>query len=311
MATLNFDNAPFSPPAQPPPGSQGYVYHDPRIVLAVNVALASGRPLFVTGSPGTGKSTLSRAVAHELSWAHAGITITSRTRMEDLVYRFDTVQRLSDAQEHKALPAHDYLIPGILWWAFAPASAAEQRLARDCRDDVHLAGNGIVVLLDEIDKAEPDLPNDLLAPLDSYVVDVPGGVEGEAERRDRKGRTLIVITSNGERSMPPAFLRRCIVLELDDEDPSFFEGVATSHFGERDDTLYADLASHTRMLSQAASATRRRKPSMAEYLDTLQACIAYGQRPATGDLPATDLWAAIEEAALRKTRMDHDGAGGA
>ena len=304
MATMNFASAPFSPSVQPPAASKGYVYHDPRIVLAVNVALASGRPLFVTGSPGTGKSTLAQAVARDLSWAYAGTTVTSRTRMEDLVCRFDAVQRLSDAQEHKVLAADEYLVPGVLWWAFAPASAAAQRLARDAREYVELADNGVVVLLDEIDKAEPDLPNDLLAPLDRYVVDVPGADEDEEAHLARKKKTLVVVTSNGERSMPPAFLRRCIVLELDDEDPTFFVGVATSHFGERTDTLYADVAAHTRKLSREAEPNRRRKPSMAEYLDTLQACIAYSQTPPTESTPASDLWGAIEEAALRKTRQD-------
>ena len=94
------------------------------------------------------------------------------------------------------------------------------------------AANGIVILLDEIDKAEPDLPNDLLGPLDGYSIVIP-----QRGRIAAKTEVLTVITSNGERTMPPAFLRRCISLELDDQEPDFFSLVATSHYGARNDGL--------------------------------------------------------------------------
>jgi MoxR-like ATPase len=298
MATLKFEGGRFDPDVRAVPASGGYVYHDPRIVLAVNVALETRRPLFVTGSPGTGKSSLAGAVAQELSWAYVATTVTSRTRLDDLVARYDAVQRLNDAQDKAVKPPSEYLVPGVLWWAFAPESAAAQALATDRRRGRENATDGIVVLLDEIDKAEPDLPNDLLAPLDRYEVDLAGlGV------REAATAVLVVVTSNGERAMPPAFLRRCVVLELDDEDPDFFVGVAISHFGERADTLYADVATRTRQLSGAALNERRRRPSMAEYLDTVRVCLAYGERPPTSSTPGTALWEAIEETALRKSRV--------
>jgi MoxR-like ATPase len=296
---LNFPGARFDPGSGAKPGTSGYVYHDSRIALAVNVALAVRRPLLVTGVPGSGKSTLAADVAARLRWSFVGTTITSRTRLEDLIARIDSVRRLADAQTERLQDNDDaYLVPGLLWWAFDPDSAAQVGNRNDdIRADLRNAATGMVVLLDEIDKAEPDLPNDLLAPLDRFTISVPG-------RKTIAAGTdlLVVITSNGERTMPPAFLRRCVVLELSDEDPDFFTAVATSHFGGRADRLYADIAARTLELSQVAEDDRRRKPSIAEYLDTVRASLDFDQRPPTKTTPGTALWAAIEEAALRKTR---------
>jgi MoxR-like ATPase len=300
---MNFNNSRFTPATRTKPGEGGYVYHDPRIVLAVNVALATRRPLLVTGVPGAGKSTLAADAAQHLQWAYVSTTITSRTQIEDLVARFDAVARLNDAQTKTVKDPGDYLIPGVLWWAFDPASAAEQSTAEDPRVNPENSGNGVVVLLDEIDKAEPDLPNDLLLPLDTYSITVPG-----RQRISSKTDALVIITSNGERTMPPAFLRRCLALELDDENPEFFTSVATSHFGPRTDTLYADVAERTIELGKQAEGDRRRRPSMAEYLDTVRACLTYRERPPNAASEGTRLWEAIEEAALRKTRAPRPGA---
>jgi MoxR-like ATPase len=296
---MNFPGASFDPGAGAEPGTCGYVYHDSRIVLAVNVALAARRPLLISGAPGSGKSTLAADVATRLRWSFVGTTVTSRTRLEDLVARTDSVRRLADAQANKLLDGDDaYLVPGVLWWAFGAASAAlVGRHGHDIRMDPQNAGNGTVVLLDEIDKAEPDLPNDLLTPLDRFTIRVPGRAPITAGTS-----VLVVITTNGERAMPPAFLRRCVALELSDDDPDFFTAVASSHFGERADSLYADIAARTLELGQFAEDERRRRPSMAEYLDTVRASLDFGQRPPANGRPGTPLWGAIEKAALRKTR---------
>jgi MoxR-like ATPase len=292
---MNFPGALFEPGEGGEPGTGQYVYADSRIVLAVNVALATRRPLFVSGSPGSGKSTLAADVAARLGCSFAGITITSRTRQEDLVARTDSVRRLADAQDRNVKEDGAYLVPGVLWWAFDPDSAAALPCASDPRTDPQNAANGTVVLLDEIDMAEPDLPNDLLAPLDRFTIRVPGRPPVSA-----KTDVLIVITSNAERTMPPAFLRRCIDLDLSDDDPEFLARVAVAHFGERTGSLYADIAERVRQLSQLAAGDRRRRPSVAEYLDTVRACIEFGQRPPTETGNGTPLWAAIEAAALRK-----------
>ena len=293
-APSKFSGAPFDPaaPAVVPlgPTDRAYVYHDPRIVYAVNVALVTRRPLLVTGTPGSGKSTLAYDVARQLGWALLPTTITSRTRIDDLVARYDAVKRLSDAQLGPVDQTPGaYLVPGVLWWAFHPDSAGQR--SEDLRWNPAGSALGTVVLLDEIDKAEPDLPNDLLAPLDRYEIDVP--LIGKLKAA--KG-CLVIITSNGERTMPPAFLRRCVSLELDDTDPEFFIAVATSHCGQRTDTLYRDVADRTLELIAAADRARRRAPSMAEYLDALHACLEFDERP------GSPLWQRIEEAALRKTR---------
>jgi MoxR-like ATPase len=293
---MNFPKAPFDPGIGGKPGTSGYVYWDSRIVLAVNVALVTKRPLLVSGSPGSGKSTLAADVAAQLGWAFVGTTITSRSRQEDLVARVDSVRRLADAQEHNVREDDAYLVPGVLWWAFDPASADKLPHGNDIRINGRNADQGTVVLLDEIDKAEPDLPNDLLAPLDRFSIHVPGRPDPISAKTD----VLIVITSNGERTMPPAFLRRCIHLDLHDDDPEFLTRVAISHLGERKDALYANIAERVRQLSQLAGHDRRRKPSAAEYLDTVKASIKFGQRPPTATDEGTSLWAAIEAAALRK-----------
>jgi MoxR-like ATPase len=294
---MNFSGARFAPQPDPEPDRQSYVYHDPRIVLAVNVAIATRRPLLVTGVPGAGKSTLAADVARQMNWSYVATTITSRTQIEDLVVRFDSVARLNDAQAQKVKQPADYLIPGVLWWAFGPASASKLNSADDPREQPGNARNGVVVLLDEIDKAEPDLPNDLLGPLGEFAITVPGRGRIEAQ-----ADVLTVITSNGERTMPPAFLRRCISLELDDNDPDFFVRVATSHFGGKDVDLYRDIAVRTIELGELAEQERRRRPSMAEYLDTVKACLTYEERPPSGSQQGSSLWNAIEEAALSKTR---------
>ena len=90
---MNFNGARFAPPTLTQPGKSDYVYHDSRIVLAVNVALATRRPLLVTGPPGAGKSTLAADVARQLKWACISTTVTSRTQIEDLIARSDAVAR--------------------------------------------------------------------------------------------------------------------------------------------------------------------------------------------------------------------------
>jgi MoxR-like ATPase len=300
---MTFRGSEFDPGRRAEPESGAYVYHDRRIILAVRIALATRRPLFISGPPGSGKSTLAWDVATRLNWAYVQKTITSRTRLEDLVSRVDSVRRLADAQLGPVGNDREYLVPGVLWWAFDAASATEVAGAdADPRVDGSRADEGIVVLLDEIDKAEPDLPNDLLAPLDRFEISVPGHPEIAAGPG-----LLVVVTSNGERAMPPAFLRRCVVLELGDDDPRFFEAVAISHFGARTDRLYITVARRTRLLAQQAEGERRRPPSMAEYLDTVRACLEFGVRPPEGRGQGSELWWAIEEATLRKTRAAPEG----
>lgn len=134
-----------------------YVYNE-RIELAVNVALATGRPMLVRGPSGGGKSSLARNVARRLKWRYYERVITSRTQAHDLLWTFDALRRLSDAQAQKLEEeAAHYVEPGVLWWAFDPASAARRGLPegqspkRPAEDPgAGPKGSGAVVLLDEI-----------------------------------------------------------------------------------------------------------------------------------------------------------------
>lgn len=302
-----FTDALFEPPVAGADPDLSYQFEE-RVIQAVNVAMAVRRPLLVTGEPGSGKSTLARAVAEFQNWSYVEHIFTSRSELSDLTVGSDAVRRLADAQLRRLLPDWAYLTPGAFWWAFDPASAPVRGHAEPLqRLDVRLRHAVVpvidrrlrigesgdrapaVVLLDEIDKADPDLPNDLLGPLDRAAFDVPGREPVSAKRP-----VFVVITSNGERRLPPAFLRRCVHLSMSVDGENFFETVARAHFGARDDDLYTEVADVVR--SQRAEAPRRslRKPSTAEYLDTVRACIEFGERPSSAN------WEAIKRAALTK-----------
>src|SRR5262249_20339707 len=139
-----------------------YVYTE-EIILAVNIALVTGRPLLVRGPSGSGKSSLASSVAHSKEWRYYDEVITSRTQARDLQWQFDAVRRLSDAQAQKELqPTAAYVKPGILWRAFDPEDADKwerrarnEGLTKPPKNDQSTFSKRAVVLLDEIDKADP------------------------------------------------------------------------------------------------------------------------------------------------------------
>ena len=266
-----------------------YVYDDD-IILAVNVALAAGRPLLVRGHPGTGKSSLARSVAERLGWRFYPVTVSSRTSARDLLWSFDTVARLADAQAlppGSALPPHArYVLPGALWWAFDPVSAARRGLpagdpdvppARD-PTPINPGAARSVVLIDEIDKADPDVPNDLLVPLGSYQFRVEDGPEVTAGEPP-----LVIITTNEERELPRAFQRRCVVLALSAPDAHRLQDIATAHFPALDPALLTAVREAYLRIRAERLEAKEPPPSVAEFLDALSACRELGLAPADED----------------------------
>jgi MoxR-like ATPase len=279
-----------------------YVFDDERIVLAVNVALATRRPLLVFGPPGSGKSTLAPNVARHLGRVCHTEVITARTEPEDLLWRFDALKRLNDAQIREVAPTIGaYCTQGVLWKAFDPYRSSQSAMAGETVDpDRRLPqyGRGTgpaprsVVLIDEIDKADPDLPNSLLVPLDALRFTGPDGEEVRARPGDEP---LVIITSNNERELPAPFVRRCILLALEAPDKPHLLTVARSHLGTSYDERTAELvADH--LLKIANESELAAGPSTAEFLDTLKACHELSVTP------GTRTWNLVMEVALSKGR---------
>jgi MoxR-like ATPase len=194
----------------------------PNLVTAVNAAMLLGQPLLLSGEPGTGKSGLALAVASELSLGPAvRVTCKSDMRSGDLFYVVDHIRRLNDANAgEKAEPTEHYISLNGLGLAIVRAAGAEAmalplrgsgtpRRLGDLFPDLGLgAPQQSVVLIDEIDKAPRDVPNDILTEIDAMRFDLPELGLSIAAGTDRK--PFVVITSNSEKALPAPFLRRCV-----------------------------------------------------------------------------------------------------
>lgn len=280
-----------------------YLY-PPRTILALNLALATRRPLLISGEPGSGKTTLARSAASVLrAWFYSE-TVTSRTRAIDLLWRFDALRRLNDAQSRgtSARPPRFYVEPGTLWWAFDPTSAEHRGLeqmppADRIKNPASLAGTAdqAVVLLDEIDKADPDVPNDLLEPFDVKSF----RVADTNDEIDAKRPVLLVLTTNGERELPPAFLRRCVTLTLDPpKEHRWFARIADNRYPDETSTLHATVAEEVMKWRGLARKAGVREPSTAEYLDAIVVCRSLGIRP------GADVWNDVARAVFWKQEKD-------
>ena len=260
-----------------------YVYND-EIVLAVNAALATGRPILVRGASGTGKSSLARNVAKVLRWRYYDRTISSRTQARDLLWEVDHLRRLQDAQAKKlSRDFSQYLIPGVLWWAFDQESAQQRGAPSNPRPKTKTLvdpgegykGAAAVVLLDEIDKADPDVPNNLLVPLGSLTFQV----EETGYRVTARKVPMIILTTNDERELPPAFLRRCIELNLHPPNKEDLIKIGLAHFSEQQENILNQIAEFMLNLNGTSGLSMNQMPSTAEYLDTVRACIELGVKP--------------------------------
>jgi len=290
---------------------------DEKSVKAINAALAARRPLLVRGEPGVGKSQLARAAARKLGRAFVSYTVDMHTESHDLLWSFDAVQRLADAQLGKALgedrmtlrqalAINNYIHPAPLWWGFNWESARTQTVdVLNLSPPPQLNGcdpaNGCVVLIDEIDKAEMDVPNGLLEALGDGSFTPQGRKEGV---NASEKFPLVIITTNEERGLPDAFVRRCLVLHLDPFTGAREEIVermvlrGTRHFPELDEAKVIRKAVDM-LLEDRANTKQKPLPGQAEYLDLLRA-VFHLQEDGMGK--AEDLIAEVAEFTLSKQK---------
>jgi MoxR-like ATPase len=268
--------------------------------LALRMAWATRRPLLVVGEAGCGKTQLAWALACAWQVPLLKHVVHAHTRGEDLLYHFDAVARLADAQVYADLrkannekagdpldPRH-YLRPGPLWWAWnwpdAEGLLAARPPHRSAQAPAAPAGwqarHGSVVLIDEIDKAGVEVPEALLEVLDGGSFDVPwtGQPVQPLTGPDAPSPPLVLITSNGARDLPAPFLRRCIVLAISVPEAgleAWLQQRARAHFSaaQCDDLVTAkgaEVIAHDRVQARSGG---RYVPGVAEYLDLLQAVV--------------------------------------
>ncbi|HYK05881.1 MAG TPA: MoxR family ATPase [Thermoanaerobaculia bacterium] len=312
--TYNYDRSMFEAP--PPPTTlversrrdrrDGAVYvWNPDLELAVNIALATERPLLVRGPSGTGKSSLAASLARAKRWRYYEEVVSSTTEARHFLWKFETLKRLSDSQAGGAKTPVHYVEPGVLWWAFDPDSARRRGMdagALPTLDDPNRFPAGpdarAVVLIDEIDKADPDVPNNLLVPLGSLEFKVTDADDAVVKS---SMPPVVVITTNDERELPGAFLRRCVVIKLDPPGREALLGIAAAHFGADADGLYGKVADAMDAVAAAKKARALPPPSTAEFLDAIGTCRDLNVTP--GDHPT---WTAIERAVFSKPSMQDE-----
>ena len=248
-------------------GSKNYVATDD-LKLAVNAAITLERPLLIKGEPGTGKTMLAEEVAGALGRPLLQWHIKSTTKAHQGLYEYDAVSRLRDSQlgDEKVRDIRNYILRGVLWQAFT-------------------AEEPVVLLIDEIDKADIEFPNDLLRELDRmefYVYETRETVKAVH-------RPLVIITSNNEKDLPDAFLRRCFFHYIKFPDRDTLQSIVDVHFPKLKSELVSSALDAFLRMREAPGL--KKKPSTSELLDWLKLLLAE-------EIPAEVLRSSNENAAI-------------
>lgn len=228
-------------------GNENYIASD-ELIRSVNIATALKKPLLLKGEPGTGKTMLAEAIAKSLGMELLIWNIKSTTKAQDGLYVYDTVQRLYDSQfgEEGVNDIAKYIRLGKLGEAFKSSRQA-------------------VLLIDEIDKADLEFPNDLLWELDQMEFYIPE--TGETVKA--KVRPIVIITSNAEKELPDAFLRRCIFHYIAFPDAPMMERIIKAHYPGLEETLIGGVLDAFYRIRELKGL--QKKPGTSEILDWIQA----------------------------------------
>jgi MoxR-like ATPase len=227
------------------------------LTTAVNAAITLQRPLLVKGEPGTGKTELAKQIAGSLGLKLIEWHVKSTTKAQQGLYEYDAVSRLRDSQlgDERVHDVKNYIRPGKLWEAFT----ADERL---------------VLLIDEVDKADIEFPNDLLQELDKMAFHV----YETGETIEAKHRPIVIITSNNEKELPDAFLRRCFFHYISFPDADTLGKIVEVHYpGIKKRMLNAAL---TQFYEIRETPGLKKKPSTSEALDWIRLLVAEDVDPA-------------------------------
>jgi len=236
-------------------GTESYIVSR-QLMDSVNVSIALSRPLLVKGEPGTGKTLLAHSIAEGIKKEIIAWNIKSTTKAKDGLYVYDTVQRLNDARfgEGDVSDIKQYIKLGKLGQSFT-------------------TDKQVVLLIDEIDKADLEFPNDLLNEMDVMSFHIPE----TDETITAKNRPIVIITSNSEKELPDAFLRRCVFHYIEFPDEELMERIIKVHYPKiESDLMDAVIA---RFYWIRSINRLRKKPSTSELIDWVQALIVGGIDP--------------------------------